>query len=252
VKLPSRRTALATRQGTIVVAGIAAVAALVILLVFLHNYRNSVSGGGDPATVLVATQIIDKNTTGDIVAQDQLYRTESIREDERQSGVFEDPSDLRGQIATKQIFPGQQLTSDAFTSGSDPVAGELSGTDRGLALSLDNEHGNVGQLSAGSKVDILGGFSAQQSGGSAVPALSYLARDVLVLSADKDSSTGVGSQDNHKVVIRVSDVEASRITAVADNGDVWLIVRPPTNGKESDISAASLQDLVNATINGGG
>ena len=239
VKLPSRsRGALATRQGTIMVAVLAAIAALAILLVFLHNYRNSVSGGGEPANVLVARQVIDKNTSGDVIASDQLYRTESVRHDELQDGAFTDPDQLRGQLATKQIFPGQQLTSGDFTGGADPITGELTGTDRGLALTLDTQHGDIGQISAGSRVDVLGGATAQQTGSSATGALGVLARDALVLDVSTDTTGGgVGSGDEHKVVLRVSDVEATRIAAVQEGGNVWLVVRPPTNAKDSQISA---------------
>ena len=239
----SKRLVLSTRSGTFALAAVAAVAALGVLLVFMSNYRDSVRSGADEVSVLVATRGIDKGTSGDVIAEAGLFSSTKVSEVDASEGAFADPSALRGQVATKDIYEGEQLTAASFDSGADPIAGRLTGTQRALAIPVAEAEGNVGQLDAGSRIDVLGGFNAEQSGGRTRPVMDVLARDVLVLKAPEapDSST---NNDEHQVVVRVTDVEASRIAFASDTGDIWLTVRPPTLAKISKINPVQLDSLL--------
>ena len=144
-KLPANlgsRKILSTRRGTIGVASLAAVAALVVLLVFMNNYRQSVPSA-TTVKALVAGRVIDKGTPGDVVAGSNLFDVQSVREDQLVGGAFTDPGALRGQVATTDIYKGQQLTSADFAPGADPITSELAGTDRAISVPLDAAHGNI-------------------------------------------------------------------------------------------------------------
>jgi Flp pilus assembly protein CpaB len=226
-----------------------------VLLLFMSNYRNSVAGGGEPMTVLKADRFIDEGTSGDVVAEAQLFETARIREDEASDAVITDPDALRGQVATKEIFPGQQLTEGDFAPGADPIAGKLEGDQRAISVPVDAAHGNIGQVKAGSRVDVLGGWNIQQSGGTAQGVLGVLARDVLVLKApeEADDESGVTSDKDQEVVLRVTDVEANHIALEAEGGNVWLTIRPPTLAKDSRVKSVSPEDLLGLpTISNGG
>jgi pilus assembly protein CpaB len=238
---------LSTRRGTIIVAVLAGVAALALLLVFMSNYRNSVAGTA-PVKALVAGHLIESGTSGNVVADGKLFDFKSIPEDQLSDGAFTDPGALVGKTATKDIYPGQQLTAGDFAAGADPITAELSGTDRAISVPVDTAHGNVGQVEEGSRVDVLGGVNAAITGGQAQPILNILARDVLVLKApDSAPSSGVGTSTasrNQQVVLRVSDLEASRIALASDQGDVWLTIRPPTLAKDSKIDPVQTSNLL--------
>ena len=45
-------------------------------------------------------------------------------------------------------------------------------------------------------------------------------------------------------MVRVTDVEASRIAFASDTGDIWLTVRPPTLAKNSKINPVQLESLL--------
>ncbi len=255
-KLPANlgsRKILSTRRGTIGVASLAAVAALAVLLVFMNNYRQSVPSA-TTVKALVAGRVIEKGTPGDVVAGSNLFDVQSVREDQLVGGAFTDPGALRGQVATTDIYKGQQLTSADFAPGADPITSELAGTDRAISVPLDAAHGNIGNIHAGSRVDVLGGLNAEISGGTARPILDVLARDVLVLAApDKPASTGVGSSSTtNQVELRVSDVEASRIALASDQGKVWLTVRPPTIAKNTPTKPVELGSLIGLGSSSGG
>jgi Flp pilus assembly protein CpaB len=239
----SKRLVLSTRSGTFALAAVAALAALGVLLVFMSNYRDSVRSGADEVTVLVANRAVDKGTSGDVIAEAGLFSSTKVSEVDASEGAFADPSALRGQVATEAIYKGEQLTAASFGPGADPIAGRLEGIQRALAIPVAEAEGNVGQLDAGSRIDVLGGFNAEQSGGRTRPIMDVLARNVLVLKAP-EAPDASSNGDEHQVVVRVTDVEASRIAFASDTGDIWLTVRPPTLAKDSKINPVQLDSLL--------
>jgi Flp pilus assembly protein CpaB len=239
----SKRLVLSTRSGTFALAAVAALAALGVLLVFMSNYRDSVRSGADEVTVLVANRAVDKGTSGDVIAEAGLYSSTKVSEVDASEGAFADPSALRGQVATEAIYKGEQLTAASFGQGADPIAGRLEGIQRALAIPVAEAEGNVGQLDAGSRIDVLGGFNAEQAGGRTRPVMDVLARNVLVLKAP-EAPDASSNDDEHQVVVRVTDVEASRIAFAADTGQIWLTIRPPTLAKNSKINPVQLESLL--------
>jgi Flp pilus assembly protein CpaB len=240
-----RSRLLQTRRGAIAVAVLAGLVALTVLLAFMANYRDSVRGDAEQVRVLVADRQLDSGTAGAAIAEAGLYRTIEVRGDEATEGAFTDPDQLRGKHTATAIYGGQQLAAGDFAAGADPVAGRLEGTDRALSVPVDEAHGNIGQIRGGSRVEVLGGFNAEQSGGRARPVLDVLARDVLVLSApEKASGSGVGGGKEQEVVLRLSDREATRVAFAADEGNVWLAIRPPTLGKDSRIATVEQGSLL--------
>ena len=255
-KLPTNfgsRKILSTRRGTIGVAAVAALAALAVMLVFMNNYRHSVPGA-TTVKALVAGRLIEKGTPGDVVAGSNLFDVQSVREDQLVDGAFTDPGALRGQVATTDIYKGQQLSSDDFAGGADPITSRLEGTDRAIAVPVDAAHGNIGNIHDGSRVDVLGGLNAEVSSGTARPVLDVLARDVLVLTApDQPASNTLGSSSRkQQVELRVSDAEASRIALASDQGDVWLTVRPPTLAKNTPNKPVELGSILGLGSTSGG
>jgi Flp pilus assembly protein CpaB len=240
----SKRLVLSTRSGTFALAAVAALAALGVLLVFMSNYRDSVRSGADEVTVLVANRAVDKGTSGDVIAEAGLFSSTKVSEVDASEGAFADPSALRGQVATEAIYKGEQLTAASFGQGADPIAGRLEGIQRALAIPVAEAEGNVGQLDAGSRIDVLGGFNAEQSGGRTRPIMDVLARNVLVLKVPDAPDSSATDEDKRQVVVRVTDVEASRIAFAADTGQIWLTIRPPTLAKNSKINPVQLESLL--------
>src|SRR5262245_43982896 len=235
-KLPASglgsRKLFSTRRGSFIVATCAGLAAIAVLLVFMSNYRHSVASGAD-VRVLVAGTTIDKGTSGDVIAEAQLFHPVRLSDTEAVDGAVTDPSQIAGQVATEEIHAGQQLSSASFAPGADPIAGQLVGTQRAMTIPVGAAEGNIGQLGVGSKVDILAGFDSQISNGSAQAVTNVLARDVLVLRVPGDQSGGIGSTDQKRVTVRVTDSQASRIASAADAGHLWLTIRPPTLAQDS-------------------
>jgi len=92
---------------------------------------------------------------------------------------------------------------------------------------IDTAHGMVGQLRTGDRIDVLAGFNVASGGGgfSARPVMKVLTQNVLVLEAPKRAATGVAS-NAAQVVLRTTYREAAEIAWAADNGKIWVVLRP--------------------------
>ena len=137
------RKMLGTRKGTIIVAAVCAVIAATILIVALNNYRDSVSSSNNQETVLVASNLIQKGTSGDAIASEQLFQPKSVAAKQVTTGAIADTAQLHGRVAVADIFPGQQLTAADFTSNGG-LASQLAPTQRAMTISVDPSHGMVG------------------------------------------------------------------------------------------------------------
>lgn len=236
------RRFLATRRGSFVVAAVAAALAAVALVAYLNNYKQNVRGGTLPAQVLVADRLIPKGTSGDTVATDRLFRPTTISENDAKPLALADAAALTGKVATRDIFPGQQITSADFQTGGDRLRGSLTGTQRALAIPVDEAHGLIGNIRAGDYIDVFGSFTGGATAGRGV--LRTIAQNVLVLSAPAKSGSGANSSASEKsVVVRLTDKQSARLAYASDNGKVWFALRPPAGSAQSAPSTVTEQTV---------
>jgi Flp pilus assembly protein CpaB len=222
------RKLLATRRGTLIVAGICAVIAAGILVVALNRYRNDVNTEGNQETVLVASGLIQKGTSGDAIASEQLFKPSSVAVKQASAGAIADTTQLRGEVAATNIYPGQQLTAADFTANGG-LATKLSPDQRAMTITFDSAHGMVGQLHEGDHVDVYG--DVESGGGRSLSFVRLLAPDTEVLKAGSGGNGGgIGGSNpqnqQSNVTLKVSGTEAGILAYAADNGKIWLVLRP--------------------------
>ncbi len=238
-----------TRAGTITLAALAALLAGISILVYLNNYRDSVSANAGPATVLVAKQRIEQGTPGSAIAAGGLVTTTTVRQSELQQGAFSDSASLRGQVVAHDVYPGQQLTAADFTAGTDTLAGSLTKTQRLITVPLDSAHGLIGQVQAGDRVDIFAGFNvvALRAGGVAAyggqsrPMLRLVMQNILVVAVDEGAGTK-SSEGN--VTLRVTDSQAAKLAFTSDNGKLWLALRPAAGAKRAKPGLVTVETML--------
>jgi pilus assembly protein CpaB len=229
---------LATRRGTIVLGVAAAFLAALVLLVYLNQYRDSVSAGSAPVNVLVARNLIEVGTFGDSVAAQGRVELAQTPEDSILPGALTDPAALRGMVAITDIYPGQQLTVDRFQSvGVSGVGAQLQKNQRAVAVPVDAEHGLVGRLVAGDKVDIYGGFDG---------VLKLMMQNILVLEPPVAGGGGGigGNSGSTNVLVRVVPRQAAQLAFAADNGKLWFVLRPRTGSKTVKPNIVTLQKVL--------
>lgn len=235
-----------TRGGAVLVGGAAAVLAAILLVVYLHSYRSSVNSGTRPITVLVAKSLIPKGTAGTLIAQENLYQVTTVPKSELKNLAIADPAALSDRVTVADVYPGQQLTSNDFTTeGADSIPSVITGNKRAIAIPVDGAHAVAGQLNAGDHVDVYVGFNAQQGAGTSA-VIKLIASNVLVLAAPTASgggSLGGASNSGANAVLRVSAGTAAKFAYAADNGILWLVLRPQVGASPTPpslVTAAAL------------
>ncbi len=248
------RKALSTRRGTILVAIACAIVAAGILALAMSRYRNHVDAGVNQQTVLVASGLIQKGTAGDAIASGQLFKPTSIAAKQASAGAILDTAQLHGQVAKADIEPGQQLTAADFTNNGGLPA-KLAPTQRAMTITFDSAHGMVGQLHDGDHVDV---YADVQLGGSGESVLRRLLANVPVLVPGTGASAGLGANSpqsqQSNVTLNVENSKAGELAYAADNGKVWLVLRPANASEASSQGAAVTAQslLLGSGQNGGG
>jgi Flp pilus assembly protein CpaB len=241
---------ISTKRGTLVVAAAAALLAGILILIYLNGYRSSVKAEGAPVRVLIAQANIPRGTSGTVIASKGLFKTTTMRESQLLEGAFSDPTNLNGKVATHEIYKGAQLTTAAFSAGGKTLAAGLTGRERLLSVPLDSAHGLIGEIDTGNHVDVFAGFNViplnadgtPVSGGQSRPVLRRIMSDIPVVEVGAKNG-GLGSTTT-KVVLRVTDVEATKLAFASDNGKVWLALRPGAGAESSEPSLVTLETML--------
>src|SRR6476620_346557 len=116
---------IATRRGAGFLSVLAAILAGILIVVYVQKYRNSVNAEGAPVTVLIAKQAIPKGTAGTVIASTGLYSATTIRQSQLLNGAYSDASSLRDRVATRDLYPGSQLTAGDFAPAATSAAASL-------------------------------------------------------------------------------------------------------------------------------
>src|SRR5579863_703978 len=113
-----RKRLFKTRRSALLVSAVAALLAAILLVVYLKSYRSSVNAGSQAERVLVATKLIPRGTSAEMMAKNGLYVVTTVQKGQLQPLAISDPSTITGNIAATDIFPGQQFTTADFTTES--------------------------------------------------------------------------------------------------------------------------------------
>lgn len=229
-----------TRAGTLALAGLAAVVAAIAVAVYVKHYRDSVSKGATPATVLVAKALIPKGTSGTQIATKGLFQAQAIRQSQLVTGAISDTSSIRGMVAKEDILPRQQMTVSDFTAAAGGITGQLTGDQRAITVPIDAAHGMVGQIQAGDSVDVYAGFQVYPVDSLGRPIANSQTRAVLrLIMANIDvlgvtgKASGFGNSSTSNVTLRATAAEAEKIAFASDNGKLWLVLRPSSGASVS-------------------
>jgi pilus assembly protein CpaB len=225
VKKPSFRGPSASRTGPLLIAAVAAIAAAILVVVALNKAQDDGLPAAGTVGVVVADRLIPKGTSGDAIAADRSFRVADIRGGAAVEGAVTDVSQIRGKVASADIYPGQQLAASEFAASDGGLATKLARDERAVALPIDQAHGLVGNVKSGDRVDVLAGLNLQASNGRTRPVVKTVATNVTVLKEPDGGAGGRGAQS--VITLKVPQEAAAPLAFAADNGKVWVVLRAP-------------------------
>jgi hypothetical protein len=135
------RKVLATRRGTVLVATVCAVVAALIIIIAMNSYRHNVNAENSPETVFVASGLIQKGTSGEAIASDQLFKATSIATKQVSTGAIADAAQLHGR-STANIY---QVSSSPPQTHRERWPQRNPPNQRATTITVDSAHGMVGR-----------------------------------------------------------------------------------------------------------
>jgi Flp pilus assembly protein CpaB len=244
------RKLLTTRRGTLTLAFVCAGVSALALMLFLARYRDSVTEAAAPTPVIVATALIQKGTSGDTVAEKRQFETVTRAAEDVKQGALADPGLLAGKVASADIYPGQQITANSFKASTGTVLPKLDRDERAIAIPVDPAHGLIGQVQTGDHVDVLASYTSTNSAtGQGQGIVKTLLQDTLVLRAGGQPLEGSseGKAVGKSIILRVTDREAVTLAHAADNGKIWVLLRPAGNAQQSKPRSVTLNSIISGS-----
>jgi Flp pilus assembly protein CpaB len=214
----SRSKGLNNRSTAILVAAVFAVLAAALIYLFMTHYRKAPAAPVVPqdATVWVASQYIPAGSPQNQIARDGLIKPTQVPVSQAVPGVLTNPSVVAGEATSVAIDAGQQVTTSDFArTPTNSITGYLKGDQRGVAFTLDAEHGLTSYLQAPDTVDVMG---VDGTAGAS----ELLAKNVTIIA----STAGL-------VVLRLTDKQALLVTAATGKYSLWLTMRPTVKATNS-------------------
>ena len=225
------------RARNILIAVALAVAAALLTVFYVSNYKNSVRKDAETISVLVAARDIPQGMLGSQVVEQKMLATQDIPRKAIVNGTISKPEDIAGLIATQPIYIGEQITARRF--GPLEAAGvrdQLKGTQRAVQFKGNPNQILTGVLRAGDHVDVMASIK-YPSEDSQKHFSKVLLSDVLVLRVSGESTSTASVVDptggDGWVMLRLTDAQAQKMHFVYANNDWWLALRPGLNDATS-------------------
>jgi Flp pilus assembly protein CpaB len=230
-RMSSRGWAIALGVGAIVLAAI-------LLIVYLDRYRARVSSENAPTPVLVAKQLIPKGTPGTLAASASMYVATTLPQKEVVVGAITDPTYLVGRAAATDVLPGAQITSADFSvNDTYTVASQLRGVERAISVSVDNVHGSLSQLQAGSSIDLYVATGGRAGGQGLV---KLFQPNVQVMAVPAQTGPSGGSN----LILKINTADAAKFAYAADNTQFYFVLRPVIGAKPTAPTTATIDSVL--------
>jgi Flp pilus assembly protein CpaB len=223
-----------------------AIAAVVLIVAYLTNYKRHVQNGEHQVPVYVASGPIPAGTPGADLLKSGLIHRATVLQRSLVPGFVNDTKALDSLYVTRPLFENEQVTLAAFGKASARgVQGSLAGTDRAVAISGTPEQLLAGTLRDGDHVDVVASWGIAAAGGSSdsIKVSRVILRDIVVLQAPDTGLKGSGgalpsgtANTQVHAELKLSDTEARELFWMKANGTWSLALRSPlqaTNGKDS-------------------
>jgi Flp pilus assembly protein CpaB len=222
-----------SRRGGLMIALIAAVIAGGALFIFVRQYRKSVDHAAAQVPVIVASGFIPHGTPAAVISSQNLLQRQSLKQSAALQGAISDPSQLAGEVAIRDISPGQQLQAADFAPGNPTLSSYLTGTERAIELPVDSAHGLGGFITVGDHVDV---FATTNGGAGTAGAAVTIAQGLKVLNVVGTSGGIVGGSGGGGVsgiIVQASDKQALALALAADSGKIWFVLEPPVAAQQT-------------------
>jgi Flp pilus assembly protein CpaB len=237
------------RVRNIVIAVALAVLAAMLTTFYVANYKRTVQSAEKNVPVFVAVKDIPAGTSAAEAFDLGFLEAREIPRRSVVPGAISSPEDVDGNVATADIFAGEQVTARRFRPAEEGgVRAQLSGNLRAVQVSGDGNQVLAGTLRKGDRVDLIGNFTVEFAEGEEERAFTRtVLRDLLVLTASSTSLAAekVGSPaGGASVQLAMTDAQAQKFLYTTRNGDWHLTLRSVSEADDSPESLETIDSIL--------
>jgi Flp pilus assembly protein CpaB len=226
----------------LVIAGGLAILAIVAVLIYTSNVKQSAKEGQARVKVYVARVDVPAGTpAADVISQGDLIQKEVVQDDQL-PGVLTVTTGIKGMVLKQDLFTGQQVAAAAFVPPSEAATTvAIRGVMRAVGVDVSTSNGLIGTLADGDHVDV---FARIGTGDTRF--VKKILTNVTVLKAQIGASDTTAVSGDAHILLALSDRDAQKMVWLAGNStdDFWLTQRPKENALNSPPSVETLKTLL--------
>jgi Flp pilus assembly protein CpaB len=213
------------RTRNIAIAVGLALMAMLLTLVYVTSYRNSVQHAQATVNVYVAAHDIPAGTAGSDLAGSGAFRTIAVPRHDVVPGAISNPSQIANLVVAEPLYAGDQVTVKRFADvHAEGIRGQIKGTMRAVQVPGDVNQLLAGTLQDGDHVDLVANLrndpSVQQ------PETKIVLRDLTVLQAPSQTAVVSAGTAGVSAILAVSDTQVQKLFYVLKNADWTFELRP--------------------------
>ncbi len=224
-----------------------ALAAGLLTVFYVTNYKRDVRNAESNVTVYVAAKDIPAGTSGAAMVDQGLLEKQDVAKRSVTPGAISSPTQVEALITADTIYAGEQITTRRFTSeDARGIRAQLTGTTRALQIQGNQHQLLGGTLKDGDRVDIVGSWNVPEE--KTRHYSRVVLRDILVLKAsgrpqstEKLTNPGQGALS---VILALTDAQAQKLFWLMQNGDWSLQLRPADEDADSPESAENAETML--------
>jgi Flp pilus assembly protein CpaB len=239
------------RVRNIVIAVGLALAAGLLSIFYVSNYKANVQHDEKTVSVYVAKNDIPVGTTGADIVRRHLLATTQIATRSVVPGAISDQGQVATLVTTQPILAKEQITLRRFANRAElgPRA-QLHGTLRAISIEGDPSQLLSGILKPGDHVDIVASFkSAGPNSNNSAIARDVL-RNLLVLESTESSGAKLSNGSGAVLLAASEQRQIQKIWWTVKNADGWsLQLRPVSNATDSPEDVESAQSMAIDGVN---
>jgi pilus assembly protein CpaB len=218
------------RVRNIAVAVALALAAGLLSLFYVANYKAHVRHAEKTVSVYVAKSDIAVGTPGTDIVKHHLIVPSQVVQRTVVPGSISDPDQVANLVTTDPIYAGEQVTLRRFANHTQlgPRA-QLHGTLRAINVEGDPAQILAGTVKPGDHVDMVASFTG--CGGQNCLISRDVVRNLLVLQAPDQTSKSVSSSGNGSIMVAATDQgQVQKIWWAVKNASGWTLQLRPVSG----------------------
>jgi Flp pilus assembly protein CpaB len=232
-------------RNLIIAMGLAVAAALLVGL-YVSDYKRTVEHSQQHVTVYVAAKDIPSGMSGADAASKGYLKTEQVLRASVVPGAISDPSQLKSLVAAQEVFPGEQISLSRFSNvAQHGLRGFLRGNMRAVQVSGDANQLLVGTLQTGDHVDVVGNIKIKEQPPTYVDRI--VLRNLKVLRAPTAADAAKLSSSPNvaaSVMLAVTDTQVQKLFFTMQNEGWTLELRPVVKASDSPETVETGRTLV--------